>query len=160
MPLYRDVRGLQGVQGLGVFAGLQWGVGLGSEVEAAPRSAPAAMQPGDLPSGPAVAALLVAGRVTLVDYWAPWCAPCLQLAPQVEAFARQHPEVAVARLDVGDWDAATMRRYLPGLPGIPVIDLWGPDGRLLRRLVGAECGDFAAVAAALPGVATAAAAVW
>jgi thioredoxin 1 len=90
-----------------------------------------------------------------VDYWATWCAPCQKLGPQIDEFAKEHPNLSVAKLDVSDWDPQAMQRYLPGLPGIPVVDLWGPDGRLVRRLVGPECGDFAAAALALPGMATA-----
>lgn len=154
VPVFRDVQGLQGVQGVAVFAGLQYAFGLGAEQKPAVVHALAPMQPGDLPPGPAVASLLAAGRYTLVDYWATWCAPCQKLGPQIDDFAKMHPQLSVAKLDVSDWDPQTMQRYLPGLPGIPVVDLWGPDGRLVRRLVGAECGDFAAEALALPGVAT------
>ena len=40
-------------------------------------------------------------RVVLVDFWGPHCGPCLHLAPELEAIARQYPdEVSVVKIDV------------------------------------------------------------
>ena len=141
-PVYRNVEGLQGVQGPAAFVGLQYAFGVG-EVSAAPlRPALTPMAAGDAPTGPAVANLLVPGRFTIVDYWATWCAPCLQLSPELEEFAGKRPDIVLAKLDVTAWDQPDLDRYLPGVPGIPVVDLWGPDGKLVKRLIGPQCNAF------------------
>lgn len=142
IPVYRYVEGLQGVQGPAGFLGLQYAFGVGDSAPAVAKVAKPQMVPGDLPTGPAVAGLLAAGRYTVVDYWATWCAPCLKLSPELEDFAKERPDLVLAKLDVTEWDQPMLDRYLPGVPGIPVVDLWGPDGRLVKRLIGPQCSGF------------------
>ncbi|MCB9584154.1 MAG: TlpA family protein disulfide reductase [Polyangiaceae bacterium] len=35
------------------------------------------------------------GKVTIVDFWATWCAPCKESFPAYEAIAKEHPEDVV-----------------------------------------------------------------
>ncbi len=142
IPVYRYVEGLQGVQGVAGFVGLQYAFGAGDVAAAAAKSGLAPMGVGDGAPGPAVADVLAAGRYTIVDYWATWCAPCLKLSPDLEEFAKERPDIALAKIDVTDWDQPQLDRYLPGVPGIPVVDLWGPDGKLVKRLIGPQCNAF------------------
>lgn len=44
-----------------------------------------------------------AGEAMLVvDFWAPWCAPCRQFAPVYEAAAEQRPDVVFAKVNVDE----------------------------------------------------------
>ncbi len=45
-------------------------------------------------------AKLRAQKKTLVVFSASWCAPCIKMKPEVEAFEKAHPEVQVLRIDV------------------------------------------------------------
>lgn len=41
--------------------------------------------------------------VSVVDFWAPWCGPCHQMAPSLEAFAKSNAgKVRVFKLDVDE----------------------------------------------------------
>ena len=37
--------------------------------------------------------------ITLVDFWAGWCGPCLRFAPVYESASEKHPDVTFAKVD-------------------------------------------------------------
>jgi thiol-disulfide isomerase/thioredoxin len=84
-------------------------------------------------------------RYTIVDYWATWGPPCVDLAPQIEDFAKARSDVYVHKVNATTWEVADWKHYLPEVDGLPVIDIFGPDQKLVRRLVGEEARKFKAV---------------
>ena len=64
----------------------------------------------------------------LVDFWAPWCGPCLMVAPSVEAIAAERAgRLRVVKLNVDD-NPATPQKY--GIMGIPTLILFkGGDAK-------------------------------
>ncbi len=70
----------------------------------------------------------------LVDVWAPWCGPCLAMAPAYEAAARElEPRVALIKLDSDAQPSASAKL---GIRGIPTMILF-MGGRELARTSGA-----------------------
>lgn len=70
----------------------------------------------------------------LVDFWAPWCAPCLAMAPQFQAAAGQlEPALRLAKVDT-EAQPALAGRY--GIRSIPTLVLLH-RGRELARQPGA-----------------------
>lgn len=43
---------------------------------------------------------LARGEVVVVNFWATWCGPCRSEIPEINAFAKQHPDVSVVGVSV------------------------------------------------------------
>ena len=155
MPLYNDVNGTQLVQGPSLFFGVSGSLTFGGKPAVPPvKPADWSALVGHPAKLPEIAALLVNGKTTIVDYWATWCAPCIKLGPRLEAFAEARPthDVAIARVDATAWQPEEWAKFLPDASGLPVLDIFGPDGLLQTRLVGEDAEKFEA--ALLPVAAT------
>ncbi|MGE0871237.1 MAG: TlpA family protein disulfide reductase [Kofleriaceae bacterium] len=46
--------------------------------------------------------LIAPGKVTVLDFWATWCGPCLRAMPHLDALARRHPDVDVVAIVADD----------------------------------------------------------
>jgi thioredoxin 1 len=70
----------------------------------------------------------------LVDFWAPWCGPCRQVAPAVEALAEEYDgRVKFAKLNTDD---SPLTPGQLGIMGIPTLIVF-KGGAEAKRLVGA-----------------------
>ena len=74
----------------------------------------------------------------VVDFWAPWCAPCRALEPTVEALAESYGgAVKFYKLNVDD-NQAVPARY--GIRSIPTLVVFS-GGSEAERVVGAQGRD-------------------
>jgi thioredoxin 1 len=77
--------------------------------------------------------VLQADTPMLVDFWAPWCAPCRAVAPILEDLAEEYKgRVGIARINV---DEATISATKYGISAIPTLLLF-KDGQPAGQMVG------------------------
>jgi len=55
--------------------------------------------------------------VTLVDFWAPWCAPCRTMAPRLRRLSKLYKnEVAFGKLNIQDHQDIAKEYMISGIP--------------------------------------------
>ena len=79
--------------------------------------------------------VLKASEPVLVDFWAEWCAPCIQIAPALEELAVEMTDkVQVAKLNVDENPQSAMQYDVMSIPTLILFQ----DGVEKKRLVGAR----------------------
>ena len=69
----------------------------------------------------------------LVDFWAPWCSPCLAIAPIVEELAEEYNgKINFAKLNV---DEAPLIPSRYGIHSIPTLLIF-KEGKPIQQVVG------------------------
>lgn len=73
--------------------------------------------------------------ISLVDFWAPWCAPCRIQGPIVNDLANEmHDKANICKMDV-DQNQKTASKY--GIRSIPTIMIF-KNGKMVKQLVGVK----------------------
>ncbi len=76
--------------------------------------------------------------VTLVDFWAPWCGPCLMQGPIIDKIAEEYDgKAAIGKLNVDD-NPDTAAKF--GVMSIPTVILF-KDGEKAEQFTGVQSED-------------------
>lgn len=77
---------------------------------------------------------LAHGKVTIVDFYATWCAPCRQISPVLERIAREDADIAIRKVDIVRWGSPVAEQF--NVNAVPRLHVYGADGNLVRTLLG------------------------
>ncbi len=75
--------------------------------------------------------------LTIVDFWASWCQPCLMMAPEFKAAASQLPQVVFAKIQTDKYEQAAAPYNIRSLPTMVAFK----NGKEIARQSGALPSD-------------------
>jgi len=85
-----------------------------------------------------VRSLLAQGKTTLIDFYSPFCPPCVQLAPLMARLAEKRPDLAIIKVNINrpevkgiDWRSPLAQQYQ--IRQVPYFMVFSPKGKLLAQ---------------------------
>ncbi len=82
--------------------------------------------------------LLTVGKTNLIDFYSPFCPPCLQLAPIMEKLAERRPDLAIHKVNINraevtgiDWRSPLAQQYK--IRQVPYFMIFSPEGKLVAQ---------------------------
>lgn len=82
-----------------------------------------------------IANVLSDNKLTVVDFWAPWCGPCRILSPIIDEIADEHTGSETVNIGKVNVDENSDLAVKYGIRGIPSI-LFIKEGKVVDRFVG------------------------
>lgn len=82
--------------------------------------------------------VLKSDKITLVDFWAPWCGPCQAMGPVIEELAKDmEGKAKVGKCNV-DENGETAEKF--AIMSIPALKIF-KDGKILKEFNGMQAKD-------------------
>ena len=85
-----------------------------------------------------VKSLSVKGKTTVIDFYSPFCPPCVQLAPIMAQLAAKRPDLAIKKVNINrpgvqgiDWRSPLAQQYQ--IRQVPYFMIFNPQGELVAQ---------------------------
>ena len=73
-------------------------------------------------------------KPVLLDFWAPWCAPCRMVVPIVEEIASERRDIKVGKINVGEEPELANKFSIMSIPTLVVMK----NGKIVQQVSGAR----------------------
>ena len=78
--------------------------------------------------------VLKSDKLSVIDFWAPWCGPCLALGPTIEALAKEYEgRVLVGKVNVDENPKLSVDYGITSIPAVLFIK----NGQVVDKQIGA-----------------------
>jgi thiol-disulfide isomerase/thioredoxin/copper chaperone CopZ len=81
---------------------------------------------------------LASGKVTVFDFYAPWCGPCRVVTHELKDILSTRDDVAVRKVNIVDWDRPVVAQHLQGVANIPFVIIFGKEGQRVAAITGVK----------------------
>ena len=78
--------------------------------------------------------VLNSDRPVLLDFWAPWCAPCRMVGPILDEIAEERSDVKVAKINIDEQPELASQFGVMSIPTLRVMK----EGRIVQQAMGAR----------------------
>jgi len=89
-----------------------------------------------------IKSLLVKGKTPVIDFYSPFCPPCVRLAPLMAKLAKKRPDLAIKKVDINrkgvngiDWRSPLAQQYQ--IRQVPFFMIFNPQGQPVAQGRGA-----------------------
>ena len=73
-------------------------------------------------------------KTVLLDFWAPWCAPCRMVVPVIEEIAGERPDIKVGKINVDEQPELASKFGIMSIPTLVVMK----NGKIVQQVSGAR----------------------
>ena len=73
-------------------------------------------------------------KTVLLDFGAPWCAPCRMVVPIIEEIAGERPDIKVGKINVDEQPELASKFGIMSIPTLVVMK----NGKIVQRVSGAR----------------------
>ena len=78
--------------------------------------------------------ILNSEKPVLLDFWAPWCAPCRMVVPVIEEIAGERPDIKVGKINVDEQPELASKFGIMSIPTLVVMK----NGKIVQQVSGAR----------------------
>lgn len=78
---------------------------------------------------------VVKGKITIFDFYSPYCGPCMRVAPRLERLVQTRDDIVVRKININrpsvqgiDWDSPVVKQY--NIHSVPYFKIYNERGSL------------------------------